>query len=162
MLPSSALWICIIRYLSLRKNQLKKANTILILSVIVYIFALTQRSYCTNNDCGELGSGLAIVLSGGLGFFLCKACFTWLSNPLLLLAWITFKWNTKVSFSLNLISLIIASSFLCFEEIIVNEAGTYGEITGYAIGYWAWLLSIFILLLGNSINLKKKQEYKHE
>ena len=137
-----------------------KSNHIRIASIILYLIALSQKSYCTNNDCGELGSGLVVVLLGAFGMFASKACIAWLANPLLFLSWIMYRWKAKLSFLLNFISLAIALSFLFFNEIIIDEAGTIGKITGYALGYWIWLISILVLLVGNTLNWKKLDESK--
>lgn len=36
-----------------------------------------------------------------------------------------------------------------FDEIMKNEAGHYGQITGYALGYWLWVSSSLLYLLAN-------------
>jgi hypothetical protein len=48
-------------------------------------------------------------------------------------------------------------SFLLVDEIITNEAGTKSKVVSYELGYWLWLLSSFIMLIGNSINWKKNR-----
>jgi len=128
------------------------SNYFLIISLILFLISLSQRAYCTNNDCGDLGMGLAILFSGIFGVFLGGACFTWIANPLLLLAWITFIKYKKISFFFSLMAVTIGISFLMFDEIIVNEAGHYGKITGYELGYYLWILSMVTILIGNIYN----------
>jgi hypothetical protein len=53
-------------------------------------------------------------------------------------------------------------SFLLVDEIISNEAGTKSKVVFYGLGYWFWLFSSFIMLIGNSIHWKKnKQKPQH-
>lgn len=97
-------------------------------------------------------------LSGFFGIFIGGACLTWLANPLLIVSWITFKKKKKISFLLSSIALLIGLSFLMFDEIIINEGGYYGQITGYRLGYWLWICSMITILIGNIYNqiIKKK------
>ena len=127
-------------------SKLKK--TFLLVSIGVFIFSLTQKSFCVNNDCGEFGSGLLNVIFGWLVLILGGANICWLANPLLIIAWIIPYKNLQLKIILCSISNLLSFSFLFFKEIIKDEAGNYGEITGYALGYWLWFLSNLIYLLG--------------
>ena len=135
-----------------------KKKYFLVISIGLFLISLSQRAYCTNGDCGEIGSGLLIFLSGFFGLFIGGACLTWLANPLLIVSWILFNSKKKTSLVLSSISLLIGLSFLLFNEIIINEAGNYGEITGYEFGYWLWLLSMATMLIGGIyIQIKNRQ-----
>jgi len=94
-------------------------------------------------------TGLIILLTGLFGLSVGGACLTWLANPLLLVSWITYQKYPKISLATSLLAMIVGLSFLTFKEIIINEAGHFGQITGYALGYWFWILSILLLVLGN-------------
>ncbi|WP_160164131.1 hypothetical protein [Nafulsella turpanensis] len=88
------------------------------------------------------------------GNFVGGAFICWLANPLLILSWLVFyKGNTKVPLVLSCLSTILAFSFLIFEEIMINEAGHYGAITGYGVGYWLWSLSSLIMVLGSLLTI---------
>ena len=65
---------------------------------------------------------------------------------------LTTSEHTKLSLPLSLITTIISVSFLFFKEIMINEAGHFGEITGYKLGYWLWISSMIIMLIGNIKN----------
>ncbi len=58
---------------------------------------------------------------------------------------------------MSIIAFTFGMSFLLFDEIIVNEAGHYGKITGYKIGYYLWNLSFIIMIIRNIISLKIKK-----
>jgi hypothetical protein len=81
--------------------------------------------------------------------------FPWLANPLLLVSWIFFRKKPKASFILSGIAFILMLSFLLVDEIITNEAGTKSKVVSYELGYWFWVFSSFIMLIGNYINWKK-------
>jgi hypothetical protein len=45
-------------------------------------------------------------------------------------------------------SLGLSWSFLLQREILINETGTKGKITGYRPGYWLWVAIILGTLIG--------------
>ncbi|MEO1051405.1 MAG: hypothetical protein AAFX87_12320 [Bacteroidota bacterium] len=61
-----------------------------------------------------------------------------------------------MSLILCLLSTLIALSFMLFDEIIDDEAGHYRKITGYELGYWLWISSNAVMLLGNILIRKNK------
>ncbi len=40
-------------------------------------------------------------------------------------------------------------SFVYQKEILISEAGHISKITGYSIGYYLWILSALIAIIGN-------------
>ena len=120
---------------------------------MLFAISLSQKTYCTNNNCGENWSGLSIVLSG---IFNGGAVICWIANPLILISWLKHK-KPKISLIFSSLALIFGISFLFFNEIIINEGGFYGEITEYKTGYYLWNFSFVIMILGNILNLKNKK-----
>ena len=49
----------------------------------------------------------------------------------------------------SIAGLIIGLLFLSVSEFMVNEGGTFSDITGYRIGYWLWLSSIAVMFAAN-------------
>jgi len=135
--------------------KLKNPNIFILVSILTFIIACSQKIYCTNGNCGEYWSGLVALISGIFGIFISGACITWLANPLILISWLTFK-KTKISLVISIIALLFGLSFLFFDKIIINEAGHYGKITGYKIGFYLWNLSFIIMIIRNIISLKNK------
>jgi hypothetical protein len=89
------------------------------------------------------------LIVGPLGLCFGGAGFSWLANPLLFIAWFSL---TKKSFSTviaSVISVALMLSFLFFKQIILDEAGNYSAIVSYKLGYWLWLLSRGIMLVGS-------------
>jgi hypothetical protein len=132
------------------------AKVFLLISIIVFIISLTQNTYCTSskNSSDDL-SGWFVLLIGIIGVFAGGACLSWLANPFILVSWIIVK-KTKYSFAFSLLAVICSSSFLLFDKIVVDEAGHYANITHYNIGYWLWLSSMIVMLIGNVVRLLLK------
>tara|TARA_R110000822_G_scaffold210836_2_gene346503 strand:+ start:998 stop:1438 length:441 start_codon:yes stop_codon:yes gene_type:complete len=138
------------------KNKFQKL--FLSLSIGVYLISLTQKSYCTFGSTCEYFSGLLNVIFGWFGVFMLHIpAFPWLANPLLLVSWFLFKKKSKTSFTLSGIAFILMLSFLFVDEIIVNEGSTTSIVNFYGLGYWFWVFSSFIMLIGNSIHWKKNK-----
>lgn len=126
---------------------------VLSISIILLVLSLTQKCYCTSSECGD---SIIVFLFGFFSVIFGGATLCWFANPLLLFSWIFF-WNNKVSYYFSAFSTIIAISFLFFDEILDNEAGHYNKIIGYATGYWLWLGSNLVMLIGNIIIIEKQK-----
>ncbi len=137
-----------------------------IFSIVLFIFSLTQESYYVDKiDYGSWSNSFVLLLIGWIGLIMGGgAAISWLANPFIFLSWVFFFKNIRFSIFFSTISFIFALSFLFFDNVITSEAPTFSKITKYRIGYWSWLISIFIFLLGsifiyfkNSINKKQSQ-----
>ncbi len=73
---------------------------------------------------------------------------SWFLNPLLITSYFISSKAINFKLGLSVASVIFGLSFLLFDEIIKDEAGNYGKITGYALGYWLWILSAVVNLIG--------------
>ena len=128
---------------------------ILFLSIGLFIFSLTQKCFCTNVSCGDSSAAL---FSGTFGFFSSPAGFTWLANPAVLFSWIYLNKKTRQSLIASIIAVALCISFLFFKRIMVDEAGNYGQIISYKSGYWLWMSSMVVMLIGNlTLHLLKKR-----
>ena len=136
----------------------KSKKIILTISIIIYIISLTQEGFCTN-IAGHCAKGFMYLLVGWLGVFMLHSpAMVWLANPILLFSWIRIKKKEKQSLIFSSISLITMLSFLLFDEIILNESGALSRITSYGLGYWLWVSSAFIMVLGNGFLFYKKKK----
>ncbi len=127
----------------------KEKNILRYISIGLYLISLTQKSYCTQADCSTWGSGFYALIIGWLGLFVGGAYICWFANPLLIISWIFFKRKNNLSIILSGLSTALCFAFLFFDKIMVDEAGHYGQIIGYRIGYWLWTMSSTIFFLGN-------------
>ena len=85
---------------------------------------------------------------GWIGIF--GGVYAWLANPILLVAWtfILFHRNGRATILL-IASLGLALSFLREKHWERDESGMHtANITGYGLGYWLWIASIGIALIG--------------
>ncbi|PQJ69249.1 hypothetical protein [Polaribacter butkevichii] len=131
---------------------------ILLLSIGIYIISLTQKSYCTSGGTCEYFSGLLNLIFGWIGVFKFHLpAFPWIANLILLISWKTFYKNTNISFILSILTFLTMLSFLFVDEIIVNDGSTKSKVIFYGFGYWMWLVSSFIMLIGNLIIYKKEK-----
>ena len=116
------------------------SKLLILLSMGLFVFSLTQESYCAGSAEGCWNGWWSLVI-GWMGLFAGNA--TWFANPLLVASWIAFFTKSKVFYILcsALVAVAIAASFLLYEKIVINEAGHFAPIE-YRIGYWVWLGSM--------------------
>ena len=137
---------------------MKNKQVFLYISIGIYIVSLTQKSYCTSGQACGYFSGFLNLIFGWIGVFMIHVpAFPWLANPLLLGSWSLFKKKPKVSFILSIAAFVLMLSFLLVDEIIDEIVSRTTKVVFYGPGYWLWLFSSFIMLIGNSINWKKNR-----
>jgi hypothetical protein len=135
----------------------KTRNIFLNLSLIIFGISLICPTYCTNVKCSEFGSGTVDLLLGWFAaLFLGGTYLAWFANPFFVIAILTNKKFTKLSLVLSLIAFIIALTFLRGGKVLLNEAGHEGYITKFQIGYWFWLASMFLLIIGTSVTIVRR------
>ena len=125
-----------------------KNNLPLVISLVLFLISLTQKTYCVDNDCGELGSGIGCLIFGAFAVFGGGLYLSWLANPLLLGSWLIAKQNMTLKIILSGLAIFFCLWFLQFDEITKNEAGHKGIITGYTWGYWLWTSSTVVYFIG--------------
>lgn len=131
----------------MKKHIVSKVTRVI--SIGVFLFSLTQQSFCTDNFCG---TSIMDLFSGAIGIFLGGAALTWLANPLILMSWITYKKNPKLSLKCGALAFLISVSFLFFNKIVSDEAGNCRKIISYQLGYWLWVLSALVMFAGISLS----------
>ena len=127
-----------------------------LISIGLFIIALTQCAYCTTSICRP---GYDAFICGALlGFLMGGGAITWLANPFLFIAWISAKKNPTLSLVASLAAALIALSFLFFHGVADDEAGHINSIISYKLGYWLWLSSAAIILTGNVITFLQSRK----
>jgi hypothetical protein len=123
---------------------------------------------------GQWSGAMVFLLGwGGILLFGSSAAFTWLANPLLLAAWIMASRCSKelpllvFSFAFSLLAVIFSAAFLQCDGIYFgnfhNAERQFIPLVHLHIGYWLWLSSTIVMLIGTSIQmiilyLKRNQE----
>jgi hypothetical protein len=83
---------------------------------------------------------------GLLGFY-----FTWLANPLLLVSWVLLAISKyRAAFNVSLGALLLAMSFLLHSEMVTGGSDST-RIVGYGMGYWLWIASALVLVVGAGV-----------
>ncbi|MDP9076933.1 MAG: hypothetical protein M3O71_05880 [Bacteroidota bacterium] len=128
----------------------RATKVIMLISIALFLIALSQPCFDTEKEAGGDGEGFALLLSGFFGFFSSTTGLTWLANPALWLSWIFVAKKPKLSLTASFISVLIGLLFMCCTDMIIDESGSNrSAIVGYRTGYWLWLASMFIMLIGN-------------
>lgn len=124
----------------------------LAVSVCLFLASLTQDGfYLAGENPRAWAPCIGLLLVGWIAVF--AGVFAWLANPALFVAWILlcFRSTRYASLVMATISAAFALSFLAHQEILANENGGTSKITGYGLGYWLWLASIFAAIVGSLV-----------
>jgi hypothetical protein len=127
------------------------AKITLVISMGLYAISLTQQCYCVTGSCGDHWIGLYLVALGALGGIMSVAGLTWYANPLLWVAWSLIRKKPKQAIFFSFAAVIIAASFLLATEITDIYAGRPSFIIAYRLGYWLWLVSAVVMLIGSIV-----------
>lgn len=139
------------------KNLEKIRWLILSISVLLFVVSLTQIAYCVDGKCE--GNGFLALATGWLGTIgYGGAAMAWLANPFLFFSWIVSSKNSLIKIVPCALALLFGLSFLFFDEIVKDEAGHYGAITGYGLGYWLWMGSMGFYFIGTILLKIKTQQ----
>jgi len=121
-----------------------------IVSLVIFVICLTQHAFFIDrSDYDGWSSPIGLILVGWLPLLSGEAsALSWLANPLLLFSWISLFKLPKATLWTSLAALLLGLSFLSVEEIMSSEAPTYSKVTEIKAGYWLWLLSMLVLVIG--------------
>lgn len=118
------------------------------LSPFLFILCLFFPSYYLGSS-HEAQYAFLILILGWFGLIF--GYVSWIANILYLIALMDYK-NIDSSLLLSIIALILALSFLRNDEIVLNAGiPSYISVTKYGVGYYLWIASISIFVLGQLI-----------
>lgn len=132
---------------------------VFLISFLLLASSLTQSAYYVEGSGESVGSFSLVAFLLGWVVML-GAGISWLANPILFFSWITMlRRKRKAAIILSILAVAFALSFLLFDEVVANEGGGKRDIVGYGAGYWLWLSSCGVNLIGNlalnALNNKK-------
>lgn len=130
------------------------------ISVGIYLLSLVFPCYSTGSTNSQ--SIMALTM-GWIGMLSGGAAICWLANPLLWTAWILFTRKPRVAMFFSMGAFLMAFFFLLFTEVVANENNQTQRITERKLGYWLWLGSTFVMLVGSyaavyRLNVKRFRE----
>lgn len=120
-------------------------------SVCLFVASLFNDGYYIEGlNARAWAPAWGLLLIGWMG--LAYGTFTWLGNPALIAAWMLF-FNKKPTLSLlaAFIALVFMVSFLFQQTVVSSEAPSYSRIVGYGTGYWLWLTSGVLQVVGSAV-----------
>ena len=119
-------------------------RTALAVSILLFAGSLALPSFCQAN--GQCGVGWAVLVTGWLGLPTVPTSITnlaWAANPMLVLSWgLAHERSRRPSLMLSVTALFLAMLPLATREVATDESGFPRSITGFAAGYFLWLVSI--------------------
>ncbi|PTQ98049.1 hypothetical protein C8P68_103208 [Mucilaginibacter yixingensis] len=131
----------------------------LTLLVSITVFVVSLALPCFQTESSGWTNGITVFLFGAFGFIMiCKAYISWFANPVLLWSWYMLRKDQGKALTLSLIAPVLAITFLFCDEIFANEGGSTTPITAVGIGYWLWLGSMMVMLVGNILLVRKHQQ----
>jgi hypothetical protein len=125
------------------------------ISLLLLVISLTQVAYITNPKDSIASYSISAFLLGWLN--IAGPGISWLANPLLILSWIFLFKRIKLSLIFSIVAVLFCSSFMLFDQILINEAGSHSEILSYGIGYWLWLSSCIFNFIATLILYTKSR-----
>lgn len=126
----------------------RPATVLLAFSMLFYLVAMFTAPFRVGApDPHPWADGWQVLLTGWMGVFF--GIFAWLANPLVFGAWLLTVKRLRVQAAvLAALALLFGLSFLSRHQIVVNEAGTVEPVHLDAVGYWCWLASFGVALVG--------------
>jgi hypothetical protein len=119
-------------------------------SVLLFVTSLTQDGFYIDrpNNPRAWAPCIGLLLVGWIAVF--NGVLAWLANPVLAATWflMSFRSTRGIALGCAVVALGLSLSFLLHREIMTSEAGHYSKITGYGLGYWLWIASIIVALIG--------------
>ena len=140
----------------------RSANIYLWLSICLYILSLTQVGWYGNRNSetgGEGSYGIALVFWGALNTLDGGMGLIWLANPLLWFSW-RKRSNLRLSLLTSAIATFICLSFLLFDGYTSSCGNIWSsttcevQITCYGWGYYLWIASFAVFLLGQCLKCR--------
>jgi len=131
---------------------------VLLISILLFLFSLFQECYTVNGGDSIGSFGIGALLLGWMN--VSETWFCWLANifyALSFIAIITSKIK-KVALTFSSIAFLLAISFLFLDEVVINEGGSLGQIDGDLLGYWVWIMAIFLIFITSLYEITENRE----
>ncbi|MCG8573646.1 MAG: hypothetical protein MI810_02085 [Flavobacteriales bacterium] len=84
---------------------------------------------------------------------------TWWANPFIIASWFYLFKKNRISIALSIVACLLALSLLWVTELMISTSGETANIKTYLVGYWFWLCSIVISLIGSILLIPQSKKY---
>jgi hypothetical protein len=133
------------------------SRILLAASVVLFLASLATNAFCLQTagrlDCRHFGwavlllGWLELVAISDVGPFV---ALPWFANPCLLLAWMLTLARLRRAAGLAFagIGCLLGASFLLGTSLQISEGGGPSTIVSRGAGYWLWLASLCLAVLG--------------
>ncbi len=127
-------------------------------SILLFVVSLTQDCFYIDrpDNPRAWSNGFGLLMVGWLGIF--TGVYSWLANPTLLIAWLALWSPVRRRYAIGAasVALFLTLSFLLHHDIMSDEAGNRSKITAYGLGYWLWIGSATLALIGSCLQARKR------
>ena len=111
----------------------------------------------------DVVDGAVCLVWGWLGLLFCDICrwnIIWLANPIYIISMFLFvlldsKTGQNIALILCLCSITMGLSFSLCSSILISESGSPSDVGTLYIGYYLWILSFVVLLIGMLLYRKR-------
>ena len=132
-------------------------------SIIFYISCWCPAFEVIISPQNNVINGFSCLFVGGLGLFLCEICpwnIIWLANPIYIISILFFvlfdsKKGQNIALILCLCSITMGLSFSLCPSILIGESGLPDDVGTLYIGYYLWVFSFVVLLIGILLHRKR-------
>ncbi|WP_343631306.1 hypothetical protein [Fluviicola sp.] len=127
-----------------------------IISLSLYLLAFILPVYSTTKGPATFGQGIPMLALGWIQAFTEKGlALAWFANPLFIIALCTTKKYPVTSVFFAAFAILTALCFLRGGVIYLpHDATHFAYLTGIKIGYWTWLASMVVVLVGAVLRWK--------
>lgn len=135
------------------ETQRHLPRNFLLASVTLFVICLALPAYTIGSGGnGFSARGYVSLLTGWIAPLV--LVWEWFANPALFISWLKLrKQKFAAGTAFAVLALIVASSFMFRQTLVVDEGGSPRDIASKDIGYWLWLISIGVALVGNLVCL---------
>jgi hypothetical protein len=130
--------------------ELKIAGLFVFVSFALFVASLTQDGFYIDkaDNPRAWSSSFGLLLVGWMAVL--DGVWAWLANPAVAATWLLMclRRTRRIALGCGLAALGLSLSFLRHPQILSDEGGGHSRITGYGVGYWLWIASITMAVIG--------------
>lgn len=124
--------------------------TTLIISIASFISSLFFNAFSSTSGTTD---SFTALLMGWILSFQSTANLAWFANLVLVCSWVMIVINNKIAVIVASLGLIIGLLPALSRNMAVDESGTLRGIISLDVGYWLWITSMVVILVGSLIVL---------